>query len=98
MVSDADMALLLELGAALLTFLAFLIIISQYQARMDQRRWHEAHEELHAVERKRLEDAIDRLDRLERQVDRVVPVARVTFTPPRGGTAEVKGLDEDEWP
>lgn len=90
--SGADMALLLELGAALLTFLALLIIVSQYQARTDQRRWHQAHEELHGIEQKRLDDAIDRLERLERQVDRVIPVVKIDVK--KGGKAEVQEIDE----
>ena len=90
------MSLLLEMGAALITFLAILIVVSQHQSRQDQRRWQVSHEELHRVQGLRVDDLADRLERLERKVDRVIPVVKVDFKPPTGGSMEVKDLDE--WP
>jgi hypothetical protein len=79
----------------LLTFLAFLVIVSLWRVRADQRRWQEAREELHRVEMARLDQLGERLERVEKQVDRIVPVAKIVVKPPAEGGLEVK--HEDWW-
>jgi hypothetical protein len=87
------MALLLAAGSLLITFLAVLIITSLWRLRQDQQRWRDTREEIHRLETEKLLSFAQRLESLERRVDRIVPMGTIEVI---GGKAREIGTQHHE--